>query len=430
MDVGSLNKVGPKIKSILNNNNIYTTDDLINYFPFRYDDMTRSDIDSLNQDDRIVIDGFNYSSDVEVYAWEANNNMYNHGYTPVTQELKELLDIIVSIDVYGEKYDCDYHENEWLELCSYYDHYGKGEMVEDPMKGITFNAAIPLKEGSNDINVPFAINPRGFKYKFTPSKAGVYKFYSTGDVDTAAFFVTTPARPTDNVSFPYYDDLVGAETHLDENGVEVADGNFSFYQYLEAGKTYYVLCTTFLDQPAQYNMEVKYIGTQFKYLDNTATGPHSFNEITGENYLPNAMNYEYADPAKTYSYSETGKTAAGDGYYRIKNADGSLGSIIYLDVNRPTAMFNSTSLYDIVRDAEKNYPDPTKRAFYINGKDYTPDIKKLCFKATSSTGELNGFVAVDKDVFELISVITNAYGMEGVDNDWLRLCYYYKYLGY
>ena len=58
MDVGSLNKVGPKIKSILNNNNIYTTDDLINYFPFRYDDMTRSDIDSLNQDDRIVIDGY------------------------------------------------------------------------------------------------------------------------------------------------------------------------------------------------------------------------------------------------------------------------------------------------------------------------------------------------------------------------------------
>ena len=59
----------------------------------------------------IVIDGFNYSADVEAFAWEANNNMFNHGYTPVTQDLKELLDIIVSANIYGEKYACEYHEN-------------------------------------------------------------------------------------------------------------------------------------------------------------------------------------------------------------------------------------------------------------------------------------------------------------------------------
>jgi hypothetical protein len=320
-----------------------------------------------------------------------------------------------------------------LEICSYYDHYGDTPQVEDPMKGITFQAAIPLKEGSNNINVPFAINPRGFKYKFTPEKAGVYKFYSTGDVDTAAFFIDRNISYSEilsEVQMAYYDDLVGAETHVDENGVVVADGNFAFYQYLEAGKTYYVLCTTFLDQPAQYNMEVEYIGEQFRYLENTATGPHSFNETTGQNYLPDARDYEYADPTKEYTYFETGETGAGDGYYRIKNKDGSLGSIIYLDVNRPTAFFQSISLYDVVREAEAKYPDETKRAFYINGKDYTPEIKKLCFKATAAQGELNGFIAVDAEVFELISIITNAYGMEGVDNDWLRLCYYFKYLGY
>ena len=374
----------------------------------------------------IAIDGINYGADVETFAWEANNNMFNHGYTPVTQELKELLDIIVSAKIYGEKYECDYHENEWLEICSYYDHYGDTPQVADPMQGITFHAAIPLQEGSNHIDVPFAINPRGFKYKFTPEKSGAYKFYSTGEVDTAAFFADAP-----NHIIGEYDDLVGAETHVDANGVTILDGNFRFYQYLEAGHTYYILCTTFLDVVAQYNMEIEYIGTTFKYLDNTAVGPYSFNETTGQTYLPDAKEYEYADPSKEYTYSETGETAAGDGYYRIKNKDGSLGSIIYLDVNRPTAMFQSTSLYDVVRQAEANYPDPIKRVFYINGKDYTPDIKKLCFMAMQNSGELNGFVAIDAEVFDLISIIVRGTdgAIEGVNNAWVLLCYYYVYLG-
>lgn len=37
--------------------NIYTCDDLINYFPFRYNIIKRSDISTLNQDDKIIIDG-------------------------------------------------------------------------------------------------------------------------------------------------------------------------------------------------------------------------------------------------------------------------------------------------------------------------------------------------------------------------------------
>ena len=374
----------------------------------------------------IVIDGFNYSLDVEDFAWEANNNMFNTGYTPVTQELKDLLDIIVSVDIYGEKYDCEYHENEWLELCAYYDHYGNTPQVEDPMKGITFHAAIPLKEGSNDINVPFAINPRGFKYKFIPSKSGVYAFYSTGLVDTLAFFADAP-----NNIIADYDESVGADTRVDENGDTIKDRNFKFYQYLEAGHTYYVLCHTFDNQPATYNMEVEYIGKTYKYLENAAKAPYSFNETTGENYLPNAKEYEYADPAKTYTYAETGETGAGDGYYRIKNKDGSLGSIIYFDINRPTEMFQDTSIYDVVLSAEKNFPDETKRVFYINGHDYTPDLKKLCFAATTVQGELNGFVAVNQEIFELMSILITGTesALEGVDNAWLLLCYYFNYLG-
>src|SRR5574344_1467879 len=58
MELKELTGVGPKILKILNNNNLFTTDNLINYYPFRYDDMTRSNIDELNQDDHVVIDGY------------------------------------------------------------------------------------------------------------------------------------------------------------------------------------------------------------------------------------------------------------------------------------------------------------------------------------------------------------------------------------
>lgn len=57
-EIINLNGVGPKILKILNNNGFYSTNDLIEYYPFRYDEMSRSDIDSLEQDERIVIDGY------------------------------------------------------------------------------------------------------------------------------------------------------------------------------------------------------------------------------------------------------------------------------------------------------------------------------------------------------------------------------------
>ena len=49
--------VGPKSEKILNKMSIYTPDDLINYYPFRYEIISRSNLDELRDDDKIVIDG-------------------------------------------------------------------------------------------------------------------------------------------------------------------------------------------------------------------------------------------------------------------------------------------------------------------------------------------------------------------------------------
>ena len=49
--------VGPKSEKILNKMGIFTPDDLINYYPFRYEVISRSDLNSIKDGDRIVIDG-------------------------------------------------------------------------------------------------------------------------------------------------------------------------------------------------------------------------------------------------------------------------------------------------------------------------------------------------------------------------------------
>ena len=49
--------VGPKTEKSLNKLEIFTPDDLINYYPFRYEVISRSDLNSLKDGDKIVIDG-------------------------------------------------------------------------------------------------------------------------------------------------------------------------------------------------------------------------------------------------------------------------------------------------------------------------------------------------------------------------------------
>ena len=57
MEIEKLKGVGPKTASIFKNNGIETIEDLISYYPFRYDIIKRSNIEELNDEDPIIIDG-------------------------------------------------------------------------------------------------------------------------------------------------------------------------------------------------------------------------------------------------------------------------------------------------------------------------------------------------------------------------------------
>ncbi len=390
----------------------------------------------------IAGDGMNFRDAIEEYAWEASQVTTVNGYTPVTEDLRYLLDAAVRYTSFGEKFygkyqdekePLDYHENEWLELCVYWEHYGTAPMPKDPMAAITFTAAIPLTAGTvdapvaNPVSVPYAINPRGFKYKFIPEKSGAYRVYSTGLADSIVFLMASD-RTT---QLGYYDNNIFADEE---------DDNFDFYYYFEKGETYYMLFTTYLDYAADYNVFIDYLAESYTYKENAAVGPYSANLNTFELFLPDAIAYEYADPTKTYLYAGETTERAGDGYYHHKTEDDTLGGVIYLDLDRPTPFFDSASLHDICVDALKENEDgslkypPEKRALYVEeqyidgkyvaAKDYTETFQRWWFESSKNTGDMKGFMAVTKEVYEILQIVTRSSKYEGIEDSWLLLCYY------
>lgn len=56
-DLENIKGIGPKTLSYLNKININTIEDLITHFPYKYEVLKRSDVESLNDNDKIIIDG-------------------------------------------------------------------------------------------------------------------------------------------------------------------------------------------------------------------------------------------------------------------------------------------------------------------------------------------------------------------------------------
>ncbi len=57
LELENIDGIGPKTKELLNKLKIYEGEDLLQYYPYRYDVLKRSDISILNDGDKIVMDG-------------------------------------------------------------------------------------------------------------------------------------------------------------------------------------------------------------------------------------------------------------------------------------------------------------------------------------------------------------------------------------
>jgi hypothetical protein len=262
----------------------------------------------------------------------------------------------------------------------------------------------------NTAVVPFPMTPRGFKYKFIPEQSGVYNVYSTGDEDSTCFLVAE-----DRVTFlGEYTEVIGKTktVYNEETGKTstVVDTNFYFHYYFEAGKTYYLLLTTHIENGyAEYPFYIDYVGDEYSYLENMSIGPYSYNEVSGELFLPDAKDYTYVE--------------AEDAYY-IVNANGSLGGQIYVDMTHATVFFASNSLYQTAVDA-LDY-DLEKRAFYVNGVDYSTLFATEGYKSLNNLGIFKGYAPLNKELFDALCAITRSAKYDGIADSWQLLCYYYR----
>lgn len=57
LELENIEGIGPKTKELLNKLKIYNVEDLLNYYPYRYDILKRSDMSILNDGTKIVMDG-------------------------------------------------------------------------------------------------------------------------------------------------------------------------------------------------------------------------------------------------------------------------------------------------------------------------------------------------------------------------------------
>ena len=370
-----------------------------------------------------IIEGANFASVVEDFAWEANQPTDMYGYTPVTKELQEMLDLMTEYATppadYPKNWSGPHHDKEWLELCVYYEHYGD-EPYADPMKGITFTAAIELIESTenekvaNAIDVPYSINPRGFKYKFTAERSGIYRIYSDGETDPYVFVFNENRE-----FFKDYNDKLFIDSWV-EDGEEKFDFNFDFRMEMQAGETWYFLCANYSPEDlTDYDVYIEYAGTEYAYLEHAASY-WSQNLTTGKLFIGDAIDYAYSDVAQ-----------GGDGYFHKVNEDGTLGSVIYLSMNLPTYLYN-TDFHSILeswklRDKDGNWiigeweGNEAERPFYFNGTDYTATMYRYWLASMQNEGELNGFVAVDKALYDILQYLKEP---NDPDNTWLMMCYY------
>lgn len=344
-----------------------------------------------------IIGGKNYGDVMYEYASYASNSKV--GLTSVTQELKDAL--VAITNYYGDPNN----ENEWLEVCSYYNAYGtNGVELEDPIKGLANFSAYEAKLGDqNFATFDRPILPRGIKFKFTVEEAGVYKMNSIGNLETMCWIFDEEG----NI-------IAESNTYARKYKTENVDmANFELYYYFEPGYNYYIT-PAFYDYlyfgTLQFNLE--YVGPTYELL--TLASPGFWTTTLDEE---GNMTDELVSPGIDYVLDT-------DGYYHELRNDGTIGSIIYCDFTSiPNIASESYSLEQLI---QYGYFDFTE----FGGQDQTAKMRLYAAKNKISEGELKGCVPVDATLKEILEDFMDIHaGFAGVEHQWLKTCYYYQYYG-
>ena len=323
----------------------------------------------------LMVNGVNMFNNWLIYGNAAVNSQMSY-YTPVTEELRTML------EAYCETYRRDVgkaaHENLWLQLCVYFDAYGKDadgnptKHLPDPIQGLTAFSAIEMElektpENAGDViakgEVTYTkvIMPKGYLFKFVPEVSGVYRVTSDSEQEVVGWIFTGTneewaANGNDRTILTHYD--VGERycpellVDKDDDGVLERDyTNVSLAAYMEAGKEYYI-DIAYYDTYAtgSFTFEVTWVSETFGHFIQASNGPITYIEsIDGSmgQLIAVGINYTFVEEdGVKYAYQVRGYD---------KDGNPILGEKIYVDFYYPTTLFQSQSIVTLIKANAFNY---------------------------------------------------------------------------
>ena len=419
--------------------------DLMNYTQFNEEESVH-DIVYAGDADKDGVSLYDYKKDggkgmVKYFSYASNSSL--SGICTVTKELAEMLKQVAEVAGFEDD------ENEWLKVCKYYQAYGKNaKQLEDPIKGLATFSAYTTKLGKNVPTNYFyydrAIIPRGLFSEFVPSKSGVYRFTSKSDYQ-------------EGIDAWIFNDK-GEELYVYEHDERMYTDtiNCSMVYYMEAGKSYYINMAFWdIYATGTIKYDVEYLGSSYKLFracapgyftyDSDATGDVMYDIISGgiKPVLKNGKYYESVDNSLIYA-DFTGLTSIFDrsiiemiemnGFdFSKSETDGEI--LAYLaqndnDVEKTDEYLKKLWGEDYEANAEiYQIDDVFAGRYHGDGPDLTEEMRGYAKKIIKSNDERNGCVVVDERLAEILQLLMDKYTFEGVDNSWIKLCYYYDYLG-
>lgn len=419
--------------------------DLMNYTQFNEEESLH-DIVYAGDADKDGVSLYDYEKDggkgmVKYFSYASNSSI--SGICTVNKELAEMLKQVAEVAGFEDD------ENEWLKVCKYYQAYGKNaKQLEDPIKGLATFSAYETKLGKNVSTNYFyydrAIIPRGLFSEFKPTKSGVYRFTSKSDYE-------------EGIDAWIFDEN-GNELYVYEHDERMYTDtiNCSMVYYMEAGKSYYINMA-FWDIYATGTIayDVEYIGSSYKLFracapgyftyDSDATGDVMYDIITGgiTPVLKNGKYYESEDNSLIYA-DFTGLTSVFDrsiiemidmGGFDFSKSETDGEILAYMaqndnDVEKTNEYLKKLWGEDYEANAEiYQIDDVFAGRYHGDGPDLTEEMRAYTKKVIKSSDERNGCVVVDERLAEMLQLLMDKYTFEDVDNSWIKLCYYYDYLG-
>ncbi len=436
-------------------------------------------VNKLTVDGEFIYNGEDVYTTFILYCQYATNSRL-YGFCPVTKQLKGFLEEYVKQNGFSTK------ENTWLELCSYYSAYGTEEELADPIRGLsTFNAfeAIETQEGEegfkNVVTYTQIIMPRGYLYKFVPTKSGVYRITSSSTQEVDGWVFTGNFEQWNNENggdrILYLDSTIGErycpELLIDPDGDGTYERDFkncSMIGYFEEGVEYYIDIAYYdVYGVGTFAFDLKYVGESFDVF--VEASPGVFTRDEGSDIIAGGINVELCTDESDPRY----------GYYCHLLPNGELGSIVYADFHFTTNIFPTQSLKALIESGAfnmgmteadheayvyfKNYYDKDgeqalkdlwgdefkanwefyqmddiiEGKYHGKGPDYTEEMEKYLDMLDDGTEgesseiiypERQGCVPVDAKLAAMLQAIMDKFTFPNVEHSWTKLCYYYNHL--